>query len=1367
MLRLHLSLAAARSAAGNDSIPAGTAENLPRTPDDLPPARVSPDSDRLSTNGGSQPKLQRGSQSAERAGKWSECLRNGGEGLIPGAKSEAGGMVKKEQSPATSRRNCAVAAETQADESDHSGYDTAAGYSDVYESFGECAESPPSNDNAGDLRPSLRAQVGREEPALSSERVGSSTSSVLLWDRSPCGGDEAHYITTHEIQLFELDNDGESELDAGWEAEESSACYSCRDSSSLESDASEGNSRTPLGISYAGDPPQAVCTTINPLENLAENGNSGGQLQLSIRAVSEGSGAQEARNPPTANSQGSGNQEDLTKLQSAGDVCKDANSRRNIPPSAVAKCNWKAFGNSSGTSSAVSELDDADKEVRSLTARTFRSLACAGDEYLDTFSVGCRTSTDLSADETVALNRCATYIDLKCRNTTGGRGQVGFPTKSGKSGAGQGAESTQKRQELPVDKQTAKRQLHLSGKFEQSGSRVITLTETLNFRYDIREQISARREGERRAQLARGAVGSRCADEVTEPREEGGENSREIGRTAEAMDGVQKKSKFASNLLQNVIWKKMQFEQELKMERGEISDTTFAAAPTSPPAAATDSPKGRDVLEPNCNRLSGGSPETCPLPGEAVPCQTLPVSSSARSAASGEPPCDGCKGTLPRSQRSAFRSWKDNEPPQTGSKRAQRVRAEIGGHPLCKETKMSQLFVPGIQKAPGKKKNAQEEKEEGDRASSKPSDRTATTQGNRAASKPGVPATSSSPEIQIRLQGGLPSPFSIAKLLTPDIIGGGGPGREAAGDAGARSWTGAGEEAGGRARAPPFAVRDVRDNLQRLQAPIHQVRDVRKLVKSSYHVLTTVGPGGGGKGAGGGSVQPIVIKCQAVSRKEARPGPGSEEERASGLAQRASGRSPARVPGNEAEQRGNRLALEKLTAAVKTMEQLYVFDNHEWRRRSDASAAATTTATTTTTAAAALSGPGLGLGPLAGSRLLSLIASEEASGGSARVPGGGDGRQLQEEGEERAVPAREGARAGVGARLPPPGPAHVHAPTLLPPPPASRRAVPGPAHKPPAGASAGGAAPPLFAVAPQPSATAIRTTPAAGGGRRSPQQPPPPPPDLRPFRIQTAERNEKQAAAAGWQQKSPPVPAPPPSEHENYLTIPVKKLPPAAPRDPTPPVVYQHQQAQLIRLTPPAPDPFSPGKVQPVPPVMVDSPSMPFFPVPQTQRRMLLDPATGQYYLVDTPVQPARRRLYDPETGQYVDVPMPQQPVAPMPVPMSPISFNPGTYGHTYMIYPGFMPPPTMLPTLPPAPDPEYSDSGKGSIIARQHPEPQYLESSYYFPTGTVGQTTPSRVDKGLSEGKPIVSITSQQGPRIIAPPSFDGTTMSFVVEHR
>ncbi|KAJ8382085.1 hypothetical protein SKAU_G00028630 [Synaphobranchus kaupii] len=89
----------------------------------------------------------------------------------------------------------------------------------------------------------------------------------------------------------------------------------------------------------------------------------------------------------------------------------------------------------------------------------------------------------------------------------------------------------------------------------------------------------------------------------------------------------------------------------------------------------------------------------------------------------------------------------------------------------------------------------------------------------------------------------------------------------------------------------------------------------------------------------------------------------------------------------------------------------------------------------------------------------------------------------------------------------------------------------------------------------------------------------------------------------------------------------------------------------------------------------------PVDPFQQMQRKMLLDPTTGHYYLVDTPVQPATKRLFDPETGQYVDVPMPQQPMAPVPMPITPLALNPGAYGPTYMIYPGFLPTPTVLPT--------------------------------------------------------------------------------------
>lgn len=166
---------------------------------------------------------------------------------------------------------------------------------------------------------------------------------------------------------------------------------------------------------------------------------------------------------------------------------------------------------------------------------------------------------------------------------------------------------------------------------------------------------------------------------------------------------------------------------------------------------------------------------------------------------------------------------------------------------------------------------------------------------------------------------------------------------------------------------------------------------------------------------------------------------------------------------------------------------------------------------------------------------------------------------------------------------------------------------------------------------------------------------------------------------------------------------------------------------------------------------------------------MLLDVSTGQYYLVDTPVQqPLKRRLFDPETGQYVEVPVPQQPaVAPIPLPLSPLALNAGAYGATYMLYPGLLPAAAVLPAG--ALQRPLSHSGSDASAPAEPGSPAaaeaaFTESPYYVATGK-GPPPPRR---GAAEAKPVISITAPAtGPRIVAPPSFDGTTMRFVVEHR
>uniref|UniRef100_A0A8C7PYE7 DUF4585 domain-containing protein n=1 Tax=Oncorhynchus mykiss TaxID=8022 RepID=A0A8C7PYE7_ONCMY len=201
--------------------------------------------------------------------------------------------------------------------------------------------------------------------------------------------------------------------------------------------------------------------------------------------------------------------------------------------------------------------------------------------------------------------------------------------------------------------------------------------------------------------------------------------------------------------------------------------------------------------------------------------------------------------------------------------------------------------------------------------------------------------------------------------------------------------------------------------------------------------------------------------------------------------------------------------------------------------------------------------------------------------------------------------------------------------------------------------------------------------------------------------------------------------------------------PPDTPTIPTTATIYHHS-LPVVKQGAPQPQVFcfSPS-IAPLP--TTPSGGNPFQP---TQRKMLFDPTTGQYYLVDTPSEPVTRRLFDPETGQYVDVPMPMpmpqlQPVTPMSV--SPLALNTGgVYSPNYMIYPGFLSP--ILPAQ------TVMTPQVASCVASQ------LDDE----SGNTAHRKYTLVRK-----PPVISITSQQRPRIIAPPSFDGTTMSFVVEHR
>uniref|UniRef100_A0A673G458 Xeroderma pigmentosum, complementation group A n=1 Tax=Sinocyclocheilus rhinocerous TaxID=307959 RepID=A0A673G458_9TELE len=230
------------------------------------------------------------------------------------------------------------------------------------------------------------------------------------------------------------------------------------------------------------------------------------------------------------------------------------------------------------------------------------------------------------------------------------------------------------------------------------------------------------------------------------------------------------------------------------------------------------------------------------------------------------------------------------------------------------------------------------------------------------------------------------------------------------------------------------------------------------------------------------------------------------------------------------------------------------------------------------------------------------------------------------------------------------------------------------------------------------------------------------------------------------------------TDSDNYLTIPVK-----AHASDSKPSQASHLKPshQPLQRSPIVMESWSPDSqtatiyhhAMPLPAVPAAQPQLlcltppADLPPPHIQRKLLLDPSTGQYYLVDTPVpmQPAAQHFYYPESGQYLDIPLL---LTLVPVSVSPVALGPAAaYPPTYLVYPS-----TLLPPHPhPVPQSHSSTCSEGEDTVE-------TGSMYLIPQGTaVPSSTP----------KPVISITSQQGARIVAPPSFDGTTMSFVVEHR
>ncbi|EFB21088.1 hypothetical protein PANDA_017932, partial [Ailuropoda melanoleuca] len=1219
--------------------------------------------------------------------------------------------------------------------------------------------------------------------------------------------EEAHYITTHEIQLSEVEQDMDFDvgLASRWDFEDNNVIYSFVDYASFDG-SGRHTSSTEVGSGPSDSDPTppptgpGSATLSEPLPEPPEAasgaeaaaasscGSAASQILLSIkptsRAINEPSNVRAKQNIIYA-----AKHEGDMSLRVSTAAEHNSSSLKQDPAAAVAQDHAKKFiavparlqtrcgairakelvDYSSGASSAVSELDDADKEVRNLTSRAFRSLAYP---YFEALNISSRESSTLSE---VGFGRWSTFLDLKC----GGVGaRVEQSLLRGSAASVGGARTT-------AD------QLYIQSKKSQTKA--------------LDESKASSATGPCRTARGSGkGPGSVCTDD--------GSEASESSKPASLADGPQKKSRFASSLLKNVISKKMQREHEFKMERGEVTDTSHhnlcsTSKETEGPARA-EKQRERGLQRQTSRHSEAGSEYTvvsvsdAAAEGSAAESKSPIFKASApreSNAVSGRHFSDGhteevceikksasetVKGIFLRSQNSAFRSWKEKE----AEKREEKApigklklpkggdwRADLGEISASKSTIMSRLFVPNIQQTP-------KDKQPGKQATKYPAAQATST----AVIRP------KAPEIKIRL-GSVQQPssdFNIAKLLTPKLASGSASNlfKTVEDNSRAQQKLFRGDNLD---KVPQFQVRDVRDK-SKAQGPLHQVRDVRKLIKGSGDSSDkgSVTPEQGLTGpkprqlatAGGGSrsLSPIVITCQAVVNQRED---SMDREPRENIGKGGSGgflnssspegtvlKTPEKAKEEEVKEEGkgpkpSRNALEKLTAAVRSMEELYSFNRNEWKRKSDP------------------------LPMMMDSHVLSLIASEEREG-AASAEGDPDklAKRLSEL-EERGTGNKGGVvlRGGPVERL------------------QRRNSNP----------SAESVNRNVFTV------SASSTQKTGGVAGKFPQGPSPESPSaakgiksqgLRSLRISPATRappdevtNRKNGSNLEKNN----------SDCENYLQVPSSPkgsqvsgtswpawrtkpenprgtvAAPTGPQSPKhlPTAVYHQQplpftlqgaQAQVLCFSPPsmpAPAPAGPASVR-ADPFQQPQPQ-------QTQRKMLLDVTTGQYYLVDTPVQPMTRRLFDPETGQYVDVPMTsqQQAVAPMSLPVPPLALSPGAYGPAYMIYPGFLP--TVLPTSALQPTP-IAHTPAGSELSSMATEPPskaaaatFTEAPYFMASGQSSASSSSSAPAATSQlvgakgfaqlqGKPVISITSQPlGPRIIAPPSFDGTTMSFVVEHR
>ncbi|XP_072483576.1 cardiac-enriched FHL2-interacting protein [Notamacropus eugenii] len=158
---------------------------------------------------------------------------------------------------------------------------------------------------------------------------------------------------------------------------------------------------------------------------------------------------------------------------------------------------------------------------------------------------------------------------------------------------------------------------------------------------------------------------------------------------------------------------------------------------------------------------------------------------------------------------------------------------------------------------------------------------------------------------------------------------------------------------------------------------------------------------------------------------------------------------------------------------------------------------------------------------------------------------------------------------------------------------------------------------------------------------------------------------------------------------------------------------------------------------------------IPMSSYPATQKKILQDPHSGEYYVFDLPLQVRIKTFYDPETGKYVKVSIPSEISSPE-IPSSEILHSP------YLMYPGLHPlpvtsltplrsssqlsAPTFLRQEPQAR--ESADHWLQSFGGAKHPRPQSYTEPVHNPAHDHTEEVPRSLGKDPREA-PNLDIIS------------------------